>query len=390
MKKIVLFLMLVCLLKMAVGQKLNLLSITSYTAINYAQNNNYNLKIIIDNNVVYLLDKLNLQIVDSSHQIKSYDLKELLDKNIRQKISPTYGYYYHIQEHHLFINNHYNIFVFELNKNTVAFKKHYQLASDIARNFYLNDSVLITYDIYNYHPEDSDMPSGYRTLNLKTDKQQAFPLPFKYLSLTHKTPNKFLDFSTKGYVLCDPFHYRLVFYNYNNEVVDSVIAPSNAFTVSNHLEEFEKLFPSEKLAKGPVDYFERMNISLAKTDRVWTVNFMDDRTIFVRITRNTQNKPNEKKLLFYDHIWRKITGEWQLIENKNISEIDLKSHSISKEDVWPVFIVGSKLHFSDGIIYYTFWGSGSNDFPQSADKFYGFSETDRTKLFLKVIKFDVN
>jgi hypothetical protein len=173
-------------------------------------------------------------------------------------------------------------------------------------------------------------------------------------------------------------------------LIDSLQAPGGEFTVANNFAEFNKSFPHEKVALGPVDYFKDMNLFLSKIDRVWTVNFIDHETIFVTLTRNSLPSKEQGKQLFYQHTWKKINGTWKLITVNDLNKVNSNGSQLkAKTDVLPYFFLGSKILFNDGLIYYLFWGSGNNEIPKSVERFYGFNEKDRAKLFLKRITFGV-
>jgi hypothetical protein len=106
----------------------------------------------------------------------------------------------------------------------------------------------------------------------------------------------------------------------------------------------------------------------------------------VRLTRNSLNSSEKKRQLFFDHIWQKKEGRWQLIQVKDLRTPDI-SRDILASDLWPHFFPGSKYTCVNGSLYYSFWGSGTNFFPQNGESFFGFDVKDRQALSLKTIEF---
>jgi len=382
----------ICFLSIDVfySQKLDLFSVKNYPSITYSKFGDFQTCVLIDSLNIYFLNELELKIVSGVDKVTTVSLNDLLDQTLRRLISKAHQFDYYKKDQILCVKNYDNLFLFKVLNDQVTFSKHFTLIADNTRNLYLNDSLLFCYEIYNHHPSDSDVHASYNVLNINSGKQSSFKLDFKYLSLTHLGPSKFIDFNHNVYVLCDPFQYKFLFYDYNNQLIDSLQAPGGEFTVANNFAEFNKSFPHEKVALGPVDYFKDMNLFLSKIDRVWTVNFIDHETIFVTLTRNSLPSKEQGKQLFYQHTWKKINGTWKLITVNDLNKVNSNGSQLkAKTDVLPYFFLGSKILFNDGLIYYLFWGSGNNEIPQSVERFYGFNEKDRAKLFLKRITFGV-
>jgi len=373
------------------AQKLSFLSVKNYPKISYAENANSEKTYIVYNTRLFVLNEFDVAIIDlNTDEKRTHSLVKLLPKNLSSKISNKWSFYYYISNNKLFIKNFNNIFIFNITENDIQFSTSFIFPKKNQKNMYLRDTILFIYSIYNMFELLGDIPSGYTAIKLKDGSHESVSIPFKYLPLTHIGPNKFIDFNTKGYVVCDPFEYKLFFYDYKNKLIDSLQAPDSSFTASKDLKDFEISFPKVQVSKDPGYYFEKLQSFLQKTDRIWTINFMDDETIFTRITRNTLNSSGGKQEPFFVHIWKKIDNTWRLTQVKNTKEASLNAPEINSSDLWPVFIPGSDILFNNGFLYYLFWGVKSNDFPQPADRFYGFKEPDRNKLFLKVIKFGVN
>lgn len=195
-----------------------------------------------------------------------------------------------------------------------------------------------------------------------------------------------MDMDRSGYLVCDPLFYRIDLYDLNDQLCDSIIAPDTAFTRSSSIK-FERQFNALEIANDPSPHLPELADYLSEIDRIWTVNFIDKNTIFVRLSRNSLNKTKDRRQQLFDHVWKKTNGLWRLVVIKEIADLNSSSFLNSKNDLWPYFVPGSKFFFQNGYLYHSFWSSSSSELPQSVGDFYGATEINKEKLRLKVVTF---
>jgi hypothetical protein len=319
-------------------------------------------------------------------KLKTLDLERILSKSDRQLLSEGYPFTYLLDGRMLVVRNGENAFLFDYNNAKVKFKQRIRLSDNRGQGIYMAGNKLYFYGIYNYNKRDSKIPSGFIVYDLVTGEEKKFKILFDYLSLTHIAPNNFLDFTPGGYIVCDPLRYKLYEYDYNNSIKDSIFLPDSLFKV-NDTRYFTSLFNSKDVSENPTNYLQSMSAYLDTVDHVWTVNYLDENTLFIRLTRNSLIASN-KGQLFYDHIWVKSNNKWKLTQVKEIYSFRTEK-TIEEKDLWPYFFPGSKYTCANGTLYYTVWSSSQNIFPQNAHSFFGFDTDNRSALSLKLIRFKV-
>ncbi len=335
---------------------------------------------------LFIFDGLLVDVfVPGQKKPKRYDLNSYLTKKQSQLINSKLSFSHCLSGNNLVIKNGSSVFLFQVEHLKFKLKQQIQLRSKYGSTIFFTNNTLYFYEIYNSYRQPERITSGFLEYNLTTGEERIHPLPFNCLSVTHINPNRFVDFTSKGYILCDPFSYKLYEYDFNHMLKDSISAPDKFFTVSS-ASRFNEAFPFEKTAANPSSFFEKMNAYLDSTDRIWLINYVDDHTIFIRLTRNSIKTKDQKNQLFYDHVWERKKDGWQLVQVKEISNFNTEQ-TITEKDLWPHFFPGSKYSCSKGILYYTFWSSSSNIFPQVGTHFFGFDTQDRNKLSLKLIEF---
>jgi hypothetical protein len=371
------------------SQNLILEKITSYPSLKFDDYYNNQFSYHFRGDTLFLIDGFNITVANANSKIKILDLNKLLTKDLKNKIDKRYSYEYYFKGSYLIVKNRGNIFVFTYLNNEFAFQRSYFLSRKYGNNIYIYGDKIILSELYNHHPKSECFSSGYLELDLNAGTEKMTNLEFKYIGLTHFGSNKFLDFTAKGYLLADPFTYKIYEYDFDNNLRDSLSAPDTAFKVSDNLKYFSDNFSPEKLSDSPASHFSKINDFLSNIDRIWSVNYLNDTTIYVRLARNSLNPPDKKKEMMFDHIWRKSKNHWELIQSKSLIVTTLKNN-INRKDLWPDFFLGTKIYFDNGYLYHVIWNATENIFPQKGESFYGFDALDKKNLKLKVLKFKVN
>lgn len=359
--------------------------ISNYNSVTFSGNFYKSPHYFFREDTLVVIDKFNLNLFKPNNHICSVDLKESLPKDHKELIQDNYSYNYLLSDNILVIRNKNHAFLFSLNQCKAVYKQTITLSENHGKHIYFKDSTLYFFSIYNYHPNDSGLPSGFISYNLRNGKEEQKPLPFEFMPLTHMAPNDFIDFTTTGYVLCDPLRYKLCEYDFNHRLKDSIVITDSLFTTS-HVSTFKTSFPTRDVSQNTSSFMDAMTAQLDSTDRIWTVNYLDQNTLFVRLTRNSLRQTTTQGQLFFDHIWCREKDGWKLKQVKEISGFNTKQ-VVTEKDLWPYFFPGSKYNCSRGSIYYTVWSSSENNFPQSAERFFGFDTKDRSTLRLKLIEF---
>jgi hypothetical protein len=385
MRKLYLLISSILLSVLLNAQTLICKKISNYSSVTFSDNFYKSPQFFFRQDTLVVIEKFNLSLFTPHKQICSVDLKEYLPKEQKELIQNNYSYNYLLSEDVLVIRNKNHAFLFNLNQSKVVYKQTITLSENYGKHIYFKDSTLYFFSIYNYHPNDSQIPSGFISHNLRNGKEEQRALPFEFMSLTHMAPNDFIDFTEVGYILCDPLRYKLYEYDFNHRLKDSIVIGDNLFTTSN-VSTFENTFPSRKVAQNASSFMDAMTAHLDSTDRIWTVNYLDENTLFIRLTRNSLRLTTTQGQLFYDHIWRREKEGWKLTQVKEISSFNTKQ-VLTEKDLWPYFFPGSKYTCSKGSLYYTVWSSSDTIFPQKAERFFGFDTKDRTALRLKLIEF---
>jgi len=385
-KKICFFIALVFSLKLSC-QSLSAVSFKNYDSFSFATYFSRNPNFAFRGDTLFSFNELKLSCFPGNGLPQTYNLETLLPKEDRKLISRDYGFNYLFSGNLLIVRAKNQVFLFNYLNGKPKFRQRIQLSENYPGSIYRKGDSLYFYKIYNQHVKDSKLPSGFILYNLSTGKEEIHKLPFDYLAITHMAPNSFIDFTSSGYLVCDPLRYRIYEYDFEYRLKDSICGPDSSFTISN-TGAFKSKFKDKELSENASDYLADMTTYLQTIDRIWMVNYIDENTLFVRLTRNTQNTAENKRELFYDHIWQKKNGSWKLVQVRPLTNFN-SSQPITEKDLWPHFFPGSKYTCSNGSLYYTVWSSSANTFPQTGRTFFGFDATDRSRLGLKVIQFKV-
>jgi hypothetical protein len=141
------------------------------------------------------------------------------------------------------------------------------------------------------------------------------------------------------------------------------------------------------MAKYPTSYFQKVGSIIDKSDRIWQANFIGNKSIVIRISRKGVNSNNAGGPTFYDHLWRNDKGKWRLVQVKKL-KIDNFDSQVSLEEMWPYFLVGTKVLFRENNLLYLTWTSEKSNTISNYSKFFGFDVSDKEKLHLRIIKFN--
>ncbi len=80
-----------------------------------------------------------------------------------------------------------------------------------------------------------------------------------------------------------------------DEITDSLVASDSIFKASPQIPTFQDQFSVSKISKNAVSYLPDMSSYLNKMDRVWTVNYIDENDLFIRLTRNSRKTEENDK-----------------------------------------------------------------------------------------------
>jgi len=367
-------------------QKLSCEKIQNLSGISFAGYFSINPNFLFKGDTLFTFKAFKVSIA-LENAVKTFDLSKQLPKKEKQLISEVHDFSYCFSGDQLIIRNKNNIFLFHYTTKKFTFQKSISLVHKYGTNIFKKDNQLYFFNIYNYHPKSENLASGFLKLDLTTGAEEVHELPFGYLAITHLTPQNYLTFTNTGYLVCDPLRYKLYEYDFNNTLKDSIGVPDSLFKTCD-VTHFANAFKVEELGSNVSSYLPKMTSYLDSLDRVWIVSYIDENTLFVRLTRNTIKSKEMQGQLFYDHIWVKKNGKWTLTQTKEISSFRTEQ-TMTEKDLWPYFFPGSKLICSKGILYYTVWSASKNIFPQNANSFFGFDIKDRNALSLKLIQFKV-
>lgn len=366
-------------------QNLSCTKISPYSSISFKDHFSNRPTFLFEEDTLVICNRFTLQLFTQTREVKRIDLTEGLSSADRTQIAENYPCIYSLRDGRLIIRNKNNAFIYAYCTDQVKFIKRISLRQNHCKHIYQKGDLIYFFGIYNYHKRDCPIPSGFTCYDLKTGEEEEFAIPFENLALSHLAPGEFIDFSNRGYIVCDPLRYTLYEYDFNQALRDSIVVPDSVFSRPK-TSSFSHMFPSEKVSQNPSAYLEGMTTYLDTLDRVWSVNYLDENTLFVRLTRNSIRPKEMKVQLFYDHLWQKQNGKWKLIELKEISSFQTKE-VISQKELWPYFFPGSKYSCGNGSLYYTHWSAGNNSLPQVAESFFGFDVKDRNQLRLQVLEF---
>lgn len=384
MRKLYLFILTIPWSVFINAQSLLCKKISNYSSISFSGTFYKSPQFFFRGDTLVMLDKFKLSLFSPDKQLSSLDLKTTLPKEDQALIQDNYSFNYLLTSNLLVLRNKNHAFLFRFNDGKPVYQQNIRLSENFGNHLYYKDSTLYFYNIYNYHPSDSKLPSGFISYDLKTGTEKQRTLPFEFLALTHMAPNDYIDFTDVGYILCDPLRYKLYEYDFKHTLKDSIVVTDSLFTVSD-LTTFKKAFPGKEVAQNTSSFMDAMTTHLDSTDRIWTVNYLDKNTLFIRLTRNSLRSASQGQL-FYDHIWHREKDGWKLKQVKEISSFNTKQ-AITEKNLWPYFFPGSKYGCNKGSLYYTIWSSSDNKFPQTAEHFFGFDTKDRTHVRLKLIEF---
>lgn len=327
---------------------------------------------VLSNNKVFLFNNLTVTVLDTLGQSKKFFLEKEIPAEILKQFDSRYKQSCLMNQSTLIIKNRNMLAILDYNGDSFTFKKSIRLSKAYQDNLMLAGDTLYIFGIYNFHEKalDQVMRAGYAKVNLKTGAESSHETPFENLVLTHFSPNKFMDFSGKSYAICDPLRYKIKIYNFRNQLQDSICAPDSVFSTSPKMREFQNKFDPNIVGPNPTSYFEEMYRYLNVMDRVWQISYLDTNVLFVRFTRNSLNAAGSDDQLFFDHIWIHTSMTWKLIKQVNHRQNMIETSEVNRFNVWPQFVVGSKVIIESNSLNYLFWGAGEPKFQVKPSEFY--------------------
>lgn len=370
------------------SQSLHFEKINDYEAITFSKYFSIRTDLTFSSDTLLFFNDLKVSLSTPGKQLKIFNLAQELNKRQKANIIPAHGFSYHYSRNFLVLRNKEHVFLFHFNGDKFKFVKQLQLKNKFGDHIYLAGNILYFYSISNYGEHPYFLSSGFLAYDLAQDKEELHTYPFDCLALTHLGPNKFIDFSTSGYIYCDPLNYKLYEFSYDYVPKDTILAPDSVFKASSN-KRFNNRFDINKMGVNAVDYLDDIRSYTDTLDRIWMISYLDSNTLFVRLTRNTLLHAEKKEgQLFYDHIWVRHEGKWKLSQVKKVPESNTND-TVEKEQLWPYFLPGSKYLCINGVLHYIIWNSSSVEFPQSMKDFSGFGATNRNQANLKLLKFNV-
>ncbi|PBQ32585.1 hypothetical protein CNR22_12650 [Sphingobacteriaceae bacterium] len=370
------------------GQNLICEKIAAYAGIGFSEYFSSSTDPFVSGDTVFMFNQLQVKMFTQKKTGPvEYDLFKLLNKTQRGYLNSAYKCGYYFSGSKLVVRNRFNVFLFSYTDGKFIFERHLVLKEKYGKNIFMREKTLYFYSIYDHLKIDEELASGYSTFNIETNEETCFTLPFDGIAVTHLAPNKFIDFINEGYVICDPFRYRLRIYSYSNEQKDSINLKEGSFRGIDPAV-FSKRFNPENMGIHVVEYLDSMRSYLDTLDRIWMVDYIDENTLFVRLTRNSIRAPGKKGQIFFDHLWTKKEDGWHLSQIKDLSDFKL-DEPINQEELWPYFFPGSKYSCENGKLIYTFWSGSSIVFPQTLQKFADMSQHNSKALSLRVLYFKI-
>ena len=367
------------------GQNLVFEKAVNYSEIGFSKYFKIRPDYCLKGDTLLFFEELKVSVFRPGQKPQQQDLSKELSKSQKALIFPKYEFAYFFSGSLLIARNRNNVFLFDYREKKFRLKQHILLKQKYGRHMYLAGNTLYFYEIYSRNTVSEELGPGFLSYDLEAGTETIHKIPFEHLALTHLAPNQFIDFSQTHYIVCDPLRYRLYEYDLKNQLKDSLSVPDSLFKISD-THRFGKYFNVTKMGNNVVDYLDDMRAYLDTIDRVWMIHYIDENTLFVRLSRNSIKSPEMNAQLFYDHIWVKKHEEWKLVQTKEISSFNTYQ-TITGKDLWPYFFPGSKYVCYKGSLYYSIWSSAENKFPQEAHHFFGFDSADRSRLSLKLIEF---
>jgi hypothetical protein len=367
------------------SQKLYCEKVQSYPQIRFSQYFTPSTHFLFQQDTIFHFSAFKVSIFKPGQKKNELDLEKLLSKSQKKMIRPAYSFSYFLSRDTLIIRNQRNVFVFTYNHQRFSLRDHFTLKQKFGDKIYLNHNTIYFYGIYDHFGADFELASGYLAYDLANKKEKVLTFPFQEIAITHLGPNKFIDFSGTSYMICDPLRYRLYMFDLHDQLQDSISLPDSLFKVSP-VKDFVTRFDVQKMGTGVVDHLDDMRAYVDTVDRIWMIHYINDSTLYVRLTRNSLRGTNKKGQLFYDHVWLRKDRKWTLIEIKDLNQYDPEK-PIGKESLWPYFFPGSKYTCNNGTLYFTCWSSSSDTFPQTINQLSGFDATNRDLVCLKLITF---
>jgi hypothetical protein len=337
--------------------------------------------IVFENFKCYIFD------INKFEKVIDLKKKKYLGEDVKF-ISSKHETIYYFSNDTLVVKSDTNYFAFKWLNSDFSYIKRMSLKYKGPELYFLNGNIY-TYGIYNYTNNQLNIKSGYCKLNLFSNNIKKKDIKFEYLPLTHFAPNKFMDFNSNGdYFIVDPLKYQLKLFTNDDLLIDSIDVPYAEFNQSVETIRFLKDSIDEQvMAKYPTSYFQKVGSIIDKSDRIWQANFIGNKSIVIRISRKGVNSNNAGGPTFYDHLWRNDKGKWRLVQVKKL-KIDNFDSQVSLEEMWPYFLVGTKVLFRENNLLYLTWTSEKSNTISNYSKFFGFDVSDKEKLHLRIIKFN--
>lgn len=345
--------------------------------------------IFTNNNNLFVFDNLKCHIfgINKTEKVIDFKKKKYLGKEATF-VSSKHEAIYYFSNDTLVIRSDTNYFVFSWNNSDFKYLKRNTIKYTSPELCFINGNIY-SYGIYNYANYSQELNSGYSKKNIFSNSSKKKDIMFEYLPLTHFAPNKFMDFNTNGdYFVVDPIKYKVRIFRSNDSLIGSFAVPEFEFKQSDEVAIYLKDSIDVKLmAKYPTSFFQKVGSKINKTDRIWQANYIDNNSILIRISRKPLNNENTGGPIFYDHLWRNESGKWKLVQVKKL-RIDNFDSQVSLNDMWPYFLVGTKVLFRENNLLYITWTSETSNNISNYSKFFGFDVSDKNMLHLRVIKFN--
>lgn len=384
MIKSIYILLFVCFSLCASAQKLRCEQVRNYEQIDFAKYFSLKPNTFFQGDTVLSLSGLRATIFVPHKEKKEIDLGKLLSKSEEKLIQSSYSFHYFYSRDTLVIRNRKSVFLFSMKKGDFKLENVFAFKGKSGDKIYFHNNTIYFFGIYNHHPADDELSSGYLSYDLRSKEEKVFHFPFQAIVLTHLAPNRFMDFSEKSYAVCDPLKYKIYVFDLHNSVKDSLQAPDSLFRF-NDLTAFTHRFDRQKIGAGIVNHLDDLRQYMDTLDRVWMINYINDSTLFVRLTRNSTRKEKQRQQ-FYDHLWVRKKQGWMLTEIKNIANPDPEK-KMQKEDLWPFFLAASNYSCDRGTLYFTCWSTSPETLPQTLNELSGMNATKKDEIFLKVLQF---
>lgn len=361
-------------------QKVNLLDYYDRINLSYFEN------IFFEKDKILCFNQFECLIFKENNKAEKVDLLKTLTKKERRKVSNNYNNQYFYSNDTLLIKSNQHIYVYT--KKVLDFKCLMKIkCEESVTNLYHNNGTIYCYGINNSSSSIKNEELIIFSYNIIKNQSNIYKKQFDYLPLCYFKPNSYIDFHQNIYLTCDPLNYKITFFDKENNCFDSIIPLNNVFdNEKENIKIFSDINFTEQMKKNPSSYFHLLNKKLDKTDRIWIVKFISKDKIFVRFSKNSSNNLNNSHI-FIDHVWYKKNNNWELEIIKQDDNINF-NENYNKNELWPYFITGTKIIFSENKINYLIWSQYENINPQTNSEFYGLSNKIREKIILKLIEFN--